>query len=128
GEVRRHQQRLHDQLASLQQPEGHISALQAAAETAAAAFLTRARALSAARKSAAAPFATRLKAELADLAMPHADVEFRFHEAVSEGEWSAAGLDRAELLLSANPGEAPRPLARVASGGELSRVMLAVKV
>ena len=37
-------------------------------------------------------------------------------------------MDRAELLLSANPGEAPRPLARVASGGELSRIMLAVKV
>jgi DNA repair protein RecN (Recombination protein N) len=60
--------------------------------------------------------------------MPHADVSFRFQAAAGEGEWSASGIDRAELLLSANPGEAPRPLARVASGGELSRVMLAVKV
>ena len=60
--------------------------------------------------------------------MPHADVSFRFLEAGGEGEWSASGINRAELLLSANPGETPRPLARVASGGELSRVMLAVKV
>ena len=87
-----------------------------------------ARRLSAARRAAAGPFAARLQRELADLSMPHADVSFRFQEADGEGEWSASGIDRAELLLSANPGEAPRPLARVASGGELSRVMLAVKV
>ena len=128
AEVRSHQLRLQEQLTSLQQPEGQLSALQAAAEAAAAAFLARAGALSAARKEAARPFAARLKAELADLSMPNADVQFRFQDVAGEGEWSSTGVDRAELLLSANPGEAPRPLARVASGGELSRVMLAVKV
>jgi DNA repair protein RecN (Recombination protein N) len=126
--VRSHQASLREQLASLQQPEGQLSALQAAAETAAAAYLAEAQALSRARHAAAAPFATRLRAELADVAMPHAEVSFRFQAAVGEGEWTATGIDRVELLLSANPGEAPRPLARVASGGELSRVMLAVKV
>ena len=126
--MRLHQQTLAEQLAALQQPEGQLSALQAAADAAAEAYLSAARRLSAARQAAAGPFAARLQQELADLSMPHADVSFRFLEAGGEGEWSASGIDRAELLLSANPGEAPRPLARVASGGELSRVMLAVKV
>ena len=126
-EVREHQQRLRDQLASLQHPEGQLAALQAAAEEASAAFLAEAGRLSEARRAAAGPFTHRLKEELSDLAMPHADVQFRF-SAVAEGEWGPSGVDRAELLLSANPGEAPRPLARVASGGELSRIMLAVKV
>ena len=127
-DVRAHQQRVRGQLAALQQPEGQLSTLKAAAEEAAAAYLRQARALSAARHEAADPFAARLCAELAELAMPHADVSFRFQEAASEGHWLASGIDQAELLLSANPGETPRPLARVASGGELSRVMLAVKV
>jgi DNA repair protein RecN (Recombination protein N) len=43
------------------------------------------------------------------------------------GRWTERGLERAELLLSPNPGEALRPLARIASGGELSRIMLALK-
>ncbi len=128
ADVRRHHQGLTDQLAALQQPEGQLSALQAVADAAADAYLTSAKALSRARRRAAAPFAARLRGELADLSMADADVSFRFQEAAGEGEWSASGIDRAELLLSANPGEAPRPLARVASGGELSRVMLAVKV
>ena len=45
----------------------------------------------------------------------------------SEEEWSEGGLDRVELYMSPNRGEEVRPLARIASGGELSRVMLAIK-
>jgi DNA repair protein RecN (Recombination protein N) len=127
-DVRAHQQTVRDHLAALQQPEGQLSALQAAAEAAAREYLERATALSTSRQRQAAPFAARLRAELAELSMPHADVSFRFQAASGEAEWTASGIDRAELLLSANPGETPRPLARVASGGELSRVMLAVKV
>jgi DNA repair protein RecN (Recombination protein N) len=126
--VRSHQQALTEQLTTLRQPEGQLTSLQATADAAAATYVAAAGRLSAARHAAAGPFAARLRRELADLSMPHADVSFRFQEAGSEGEWTASGIDRAELLLSANPGEAPRPLARVASGGELSRVMLAVKV
>lgn len=128
ADVRTHQQSLRDRLAALQQPEEQLSALEAAAAAASSNYLREARALSAARQAAAAPFAARLRGELAELAMPHAEVAFRFQEATGEGEWSASGIDRVELLLSANPGEALRPLARVASGGELARVMLAVKV
>ncbi len=129
-DVRAHQQALADQLAALQQPEGQLSALQAAVDASSKSYLSRALALSAARRQAATPFAARLRDELADLAMPHAEVGFRFQDGAGAGagEWTSTGIDRVELLLSANPGETPRPLSRVASGGELSRVMLAVKV
>lgn len=127
-EVRARQVTLRDQLGALQQPEGQLPALQAAADAAARRYRELAEALSAARRERAESFATRLQAELADLSMPHADVSFRFQAAAGESDWTASGIDRVELLLSANPGESPRPLARVASGGELSRVMLAVKV
>ena len=47
--------------------------------------------------------------------------------ASSEAQWSAAGIDQAEFFISPNPGEDLRPLARIVSGGELSRIMLALK-
>ncbi len=94
-------------------------------------------ALSARRAEAAAKLAAALRAELVDLAMPHAQVQI----AVEQDEDAAGieiggrrlaagddGLDRVEVLLSANPGMPLRPLARAASGGELSRVMLALRV
>jgi len=62
--------------------------------------------------------------ELKSLAMPHARFEVRWTD-VQPGR--ASGIDRAELLISANPGEEPRPLERIASGGELSRIMLALR-
>jgi DNA repair protein RecN (Recombination protein N) len=48
-------------------------------------------------------------------------------EAVDPSQWTERGLERAEFLLSPNPGEELRPLARIASGGELSRIMLGLK-
>ena len=53
--------------------------------------------------------------------------EVRFGARLPEGEWTRDGFDRAEFFLSTNAGEEPRPLARIVSGGELSRVMLAIK-
>src|SRR5262249_45077549 len=54
--------------------------------------------------------------------------EVRFDaEPLPESAWSAAGTDRAEFFVSPNPGEDLRPLARIVSGGELSRIMLAIK-
>ena len=65
-----------------------------------------------------------MEKELNDLAMKHA----RFEVALEKlAEPRANGLERAEFLFSPNPGEAPKPLARIASGGELSRLMLALK-
>jgi DNA repair protein RecN (Recombination protein N) len=51
----------------------------------------------------------------------------QFDVAISEAEPSARGADRVEFLIAPNPGEPLRPLARIASGGEISRVMLAMK-
>jgi DNA repair protein RecN (Recombination protein N) len=64
---------------------------------------------------------------LAELAMESTRFEVRFVPVLPEPEWTAGGIDRGEFFLSPNPGEELRPLARIVSGGELSRVMLALK-
>ena len=53
--------------------------------------------------------------------------EVRFTPAASESDWSDRGVEQAEFYISPNPGEDLKPLARIASGGELSRIMLALK-
>jgi len=58
--------------------------------------------------------------------MEHTRFDVRFDD-LPEPEWSARGTDRAEFYVSPNPGEELRPLARIVSGGELSRLMLAIK-
>lgn len=91
------------------------------------AYRAAARCLSAARVRHARTLGTRLVAELAELAMPHGRVEVRVETDLPESRWTELGTDAVELFLCANPGEALRPLANVASGGELARVMLALK-
>jgi DNA repair protein RecN (Recombination protein N) len=67
-------------------------------------------------------------AELAALGMPHAKFEVRLQTKVdADGIGNRWGTDEIEFLLSANPGEEPKELAKVASGGELSRISLALK-
>ena len=84
-------------------------------------------ALSARRRDAAAEFADRLERSLGDLAMTRTRCEVRFQPDRGESGWSERGSDEGEFYISPNPGEDLRPLARVASGGELSRIMLALK-
>lgn len=76
------------------------------------------------RTAAAGKLSKQVLTELAALAMPHARLEF----AITPTEPGPYGTDQVELLFSANPGTEPRNLARVASGGELSRVRLALEV
>ncbi len=80
--------------------------------------------LSAARRAAAEPLGTAVSGHLRELAMPHATVEIE----VEPGPATDDGVDQVTYLLAANPGERARPLARAASGGELSRAMLAARV
>ncbi len=101
--------------------------IDAALAAARASFLTRAEALSKKRTAAAAALSSALERSLADLAMARTRCEVRFVRASSEAQWSALGIDQAELFISPNPGEEVRPLARIVSGGELSRIMLALK-
>lgn len=79
--------------------------------------------LTAKRQEAARKLEKRVEAELKQLAM----ASTRFRVQVTPGNWSADGSDEILFLLSANVGEEPRPLEKVASGGELSRVALALK-
>ncbi|MFE9566771.1 DNA repair protein RecN [Streptomyces sp. NPDC006487] len=96
-----------------------------------------AQALTDARGEAATRFASAVTEELASLAMPHARVTIDVRqtedpEGVEVGgrlvAYGPSGVDEVELLLAPHPGAQPRPIAKGASGGELSRVMLAVEV
>jgi DNA repair protein RecN (Recombination protein N) len=88
-----------------------------------AAYESAAGSLSARRKEAARKLAKRVETELAALAMERSKVEIR----IGASEWTASGIDSVEFLLSPNAGEEPKPLEKIASGGELSRVALALK-
>ena len=102
--------------------------LQRRLDEATEAFLQRARELSRARRSAALKFAAGIEGMLAELAMARTRFEVRFNASeLPPDAWSERGIDQAEFFLSANVGEDVRPLARIVSGGELSRVMLALK-
>jgi len=91
------------------------------------AYLEAAAALSNARRAAAVEFARALEQALGDLAMTRTRCDVRFAPAATEAEWTDRGVEEGEFYFSPNPGEDLRPLARIASGGELSRVMLALK-
>lgn len=80
--------------------------------------------LTEARRKGAGALKVGMERELAELAMTHAVFETSFE---SHAEPRSHGFERAEFLFSPNPGEPPKPLGKVASGGELSRLMLALK-
>lgn len=75
------------------------------------------------RKTTALKFESDVKAQLEFLDMP----KIRFIVDFEKGILSSTGTDKIEFLISTNPGEPPKPLAKIASGGELSRIMLAIK-
>jgi DNA repair protein RecN (Recombination protein N) len=83
----------------------------------------KAAALTKKRKAAAKRLSAAIEAELRFLDMPNA----RFVTTVAPAAMAENGADQVEFLISANPGEDPKPLGKVASGGELSRIMLAIK-
>ncbi|MDD3692435.1 MAG: DNA repair protein RecN [Oscillospiraceae bacterium] len=79
--------------------------------------------LSKARHAAAADFESKVSNELKFLDMP----DVKFVVSINPVELGPTGADSVEFLISANPGEQPRPLGKIASGGEFSRIMLALK-
>ena len=111
-------------LADLDGSDDRIVALRARIAELDGLLASDAAAISRARHAAAGELADAVKLELAALAMPHAELRFD----VSDAQLGPHGADRIELLFSANPGSAPAPLGKVASGGELSRVRLALEV
>jgi DNA repair protein RecN (Recombination protein N) len=111
-------------LAQLEQSDERIATLAGRVEELKTELTTLAAQISTARREAAARFSDLVRAELAALAMPHARLTFQ----VSSADFGPWGADRVDLLFAANPGSEARGLGRVASGGELSRVRLALEV
>ncbi len=83
--------------------------------------------LSGKRHDAAPRFSAELVKVASGLAMDRLRFEVRFDDPLPREQWGPKGLDKAEFFVSPNPGEDLRPLARIVSGGELSRLMLAIK-
>jgi DNA repair protein RecN (Recombination protein N) len=81
--------------------------------------------LSVARRQVASQLAAALMEHLADLHMDKTRFEVELQ--TRPGHWAAEGIDQAEFMIAPNPGEPLRPLAKIASGGEMSRIMLALK-
>jgi DNA repair protein RecN (Recombination protein N) len=134
---RKHGPSLDDVLAHAAQCERELETLASADERAAdvdcelrraeADYQARAEALSAKRRTAAPRFAADVISVAAGLAMDRLRFEIRFEASDKQVAWGPKGLDIAEFFVSPNPGEDLRPLARIVSGGELSRLMLAIK-
>jgi DNA repair protein RecN (Recombination protein N) len=100
--------------------------IDAAMGTSTEAYLAVARELSRERRAAAGRLETGIEEQLADLAMKRSRFEVRFTTGEAAA-WGERGVDGVEFYVSPNPGEDVRPLARIVSGGELSRLMLAMK-
>ncbi|HLA78750.1 MAG TPA: DNA repair protein RecN [Vicinamibacteria bacterium] len=113
------------ELGSPEEQERTVDQERAGAESA---FLEAARGLSGRRRAAARDLEKKVQQELALLAMEKTRFKVAFSPEAPGGReaWSERGLESAEFLLSPNPGEELRPLARIASGGELSRILLAL--
>ena len=114
---------LRAQIADLDGAEQRMLDLEAERIAAKARASQTANALSAGRRAAASALGAAISSELASLGMGEARVDV----AVAETGLGALGQDRVEYLIATNRGEPPRPLAQVASGGELSRSLLAIK-
>ncbi|MFO1185654.1 MAG: DNA repair protein RecN [Bauldia sp.] len=112
-------------LGALESGEGRLGEAQRSAETAAARYRERAGALSVSRRQSAAELREAVMAELPALKLERADFVVDIGSDETPGE---SGVDRVEFTVQTNPGARPGPLMKVASGGELSRFLLALKV
>ncbi|HEV7498731.1 MAG TPA: DNA repair protein RecN, partial [Vicinamibacteria bacterium] len=121
------------ELREMGSPEERERALGQEREALAGRYLAAATALSRKRRTAARDLEKKVQGELALLAMERTRFQVSFTpdtptpSAEDTAGWNERGLETAEFLLSPNPGEDLRPLARIASGGELSRILLALK-
>ncbi len=111
------------QLDEITLSEQTIDRLKAAREKARKAAEAAADALTQARRAAADGLIAAVKAQLQDLDMPAVQMDV----AMTKRRLGENGADEAEFLLSVNPGEALKPLSKIASGGEMSRIMLGIK-
>jgi DNA repair protein RecN (Recombination protein N) len=114
-------------LTSIEDGGNHLKALTKAETATRAAYIKAAEALSAARRKTVVRLDKAMTSELTPLKLGQAVFSTAI-EALDEGDWNAAGQDKVAFQVSTNPGTPPGPLARISSGGELARFMLALKV
>ncbi|WP_319824271.1 DNA repair protein RecN [Thalassovita sp.] len=115
---------LHDRLQALDQGDADLQRLQMELTHAQAAYQAAAETLTAARQDAAARLDKAVSTELTPLKMERA----LFHTQVTSGDAGPDGADTVAFTVATNPGAPAGPLAKIASGGELSRFLLALKV
>ncbi len=120
-------QSLNDQLAELSHADEDLEHLEAEVDAAREALLVSARKLSKAREKSAVVLSTEVNKQLEMLGMNSARFSAQL-SAIDAKHISAQGLEEVEFLISTNSGQGAKPLARIASGGELSRVSLAIQV
>ncbi len=127
GEVIAYGEEVTGKLRDIENKDEILKDLRRQLEAAAAGYLESARELSRQRQAAARKLQKQVEQQINDLAM-----KARFHIEVScaedQSDWTEKGFDAVSYLISANPGEPLGPVEKIASGGELSRVMLALKV
>jgi DNA repair protein RecN (Recombination protein N) len=127
GELPEVRQQLAAEAGELDNLDDSVAALEAACATARAALATEAARLTARRRAAAGAFTAAVAEQLAGLGMPAARFSIELI-AQPDGTIGPSGAEEVEFRFSANPGQALGPLGRVASGGELSRLNLAIQV
>ncbi len=118
---------LRDRLSALETGSAEIAAMEARSTAARTAYVEAAGALAAHRRAASDRLAAAVMRELPPLKLERARFVAEI-AAVDEAKWGPSGADSVRFLIATNPGQAPGALDRVASGGELSRLMLALKV
>ena len=123
GDMLAYLARSREELDRIEYADERIAQLQETLREQEAAAMEAARALSALRRAAAQELEKRISRELTELDMP----KLRFAIDFQEKELSENGIDAVSFLMSANVGESLRPIQKIASGGELSRIMLAMK-
>lgn len=123
SDVLQNLEKIHAELANLTGSEDEGEDLESRLKSAQAELLTASQRLSEARHALAADLEADIKQELADLYMEKAKFKVQFET----GKFSSRGNEQVEFFIEANPGEGFKPLAKTASGGELSRLMLAIK-
>ena len=123
-----HRAQIADELENLSISEEELGDLRSRAAIERAAFVEAGEKLSQSRRKLSQSFGVQVVEELRELAMDRARFEAQFEAHLERDEiGSQEGIDRVEFIFSANPGQQLRPLARIASGGEISRVMLAIR-
>jgi len=120
-------QSLEEDLALLQQKDEQIAKLQADVTKSYESMETLAKELSAKRKKVAKQLVKQIQQEFEGLKMGIMQIQVNLLPNNEKSIFGPTGMDRLEFLLAPNPGEPPMPLGRIASGGELSRIMLALK-